>query len=144
MGDWPTQFFMRQLVYNITKVCIPTVCENVVPLIGPLHISLNSWECEVKNFHLIFAELYSFLFGHKEKVVKKPLPRRVFWLLEVLYGGWILRDSILSTFYHSKDVEFLTIVNLVDNYVPLVLSVYSIVFKCTTMICIANPYCAVG
>ena len=131
MGDWPTQFFMRQLVYNITKVSLPTVCENVVPLIDPLHISLNSRECVVKNFHPIFAELYSFLFGHKVKLAKKPLPWRVSLLLEVLYGGWTLvRDSILSTFYHSKDVEFLTFVNLVDNYVPLVLSVYSIVFKC--------------
>ena len=72
-----------------------------------------------------------FLFGNKAKLAKKPLPWRVSLLLEVLYGGWTLvRDSILSTFYHSKDVEFLTIFNLVDNYVPLVLSVYSIVFKC--------------
>ena len=32
--------------------------------------------------------------------------------------------------HHSKDIEFLTLVNLVDNYIPLVLSIYSIVFKC--------------
>ena len=52
-------------------------------------------------------------------------------LLEVLYGDWTLvRESILSIFHHSKDIELLTLVNLVDNYVPLVLSIYSIVFKC--------------
>ena len=66
-----------------------------------------------------------------------------------MYGGWTLvRGSILSTFYHSKDAEFLTIFNIVDNYVPLVLSVYSkkktLYLNATTMICIANPYCAVG
>ena len=38
MGDWPTQFFMRQLVYNVAEVSLPAICQNVVPLIGPLHI----------------------------------------------------------------------------------------------------------
>ena len=131
MGDWPTQFFMRQLVYNLAEVSLPTICENVVPLIGPLHISLNSRECVLKFFHPIFAELYSTLFGKKAKLAKKPQAWRVSLLLEVLYGGWTLvRDSILSVFCFFKDIEFLTLVNLIDNYVPLVLSIYSIVFKC--------------
>ena len=52
-------------------------------------------------------------------------------MLEVIYGGWTLvRDAILSAFGKSKDIEFLTLLNLIDNYVPLVLSIYSIVFKC--------------
>ena len=131
IGDWPTQFFMRQLVYNLAQVSLPTICQNVVPLIGPLHISLNSRECVLKHFHPIFAELYSLLFGKKAKLAKKPQPWRVSLLLEVLYGGWTLvRESILSVFCHCKEIEFLTLVNLVDNYVPLVLSIYSIVFKC--------------
>lgn len=131
MGDWPMQFFMRQLVYNLSKVALPTVCENVVPLIGPLHILLNLRECVVLKFHQFFADLYSFLFGKKANLPKKPKPWRISLLLEVLYGGWTLvRESILSVFCHCKDTEFLTLVNLVDNYVPLVLSGYSIVFKC--------------
>ena len=39
MGDWPTQFFMRLLVYNLGSVSLPTTCRNIVPLIGPLRIS---------------------------------------------------------------------------------------------------------
>ena len=90
MGDWPTQFFMRQLVYNLVEVSLPTICGNVVPLISPLHISLNSRECVLKFFHPIFAELYSTLFGKKAKLAKKPQAWRVLLLLEVLYGGWTL------------------------------------------------------
>ncbi len=131
MGDWPTQFFMRQLVYNVAEVSLPAICQNVVPLIGPLHISLNSRECVLTFFHPIFAELYATLFGKKAKLAKKPQAWRMSLLLEVLYGGWTLvRESILSVFCFCKDIEFLTLVNLVDNYVPLVLSIYSIVFKC--------------
>ena len=119
MGDWPTQFFMRQLVYNLDRVSLPATCKNVVPLIGPLHISLNSRECVLKNFHAIFAELYSFLFGTKAKLAKTPKPWRVSLLLEVAYGGWTLvRETILSVFCHCKDMEFLTLVNLVDPTSP--------------------------
>ena len=131
-ADWPMQFFMRQLVYNTASVSLPTVCRNVIPLIGPLHISLNSRECVLLNFHKIFADLYSFLFGTKAKPAKKPKPWRVSLLLEVIYGGWtLIRDVIMSVFPNCKDIEYLTLLNLIDNYTPLVLSIYSVVFKCS-------------
>ena len=137
-GDWPMQFFMRQLVYNTNLVSLPDACKNVVPLIGPLHISLNSRECVLLNFHGIFSDLYSFLFGAKAKLAKKPKPWRLSLLLEVIHGGWTLvRDTILLAFANCKDIEFLTLLNLVDNYVPLVLSIYSVVFKCSNY----NLYC---
>lgn len=130
LGDWPMQFFMRQLVYNTELVNLPDPCKNVVPLIGPLHISLNSRECVLMNFHGIFEDLYHFLFGEKAKLAKKPKPWRLSLLLEVIYGGWTLvREVVLSAFSHCKDIEYLTLINLVDNYVPLVLSIYSIIFK---------------
>ena len=76
--------------------------------------------------NLKFAELYCFLFKSKAKLAQKPLPGSVYLLPEALYGGWTLvRDSILSVFSHSKDVNLLSLVNLVDNYVPFVLSVYA-------------------
>ena len=131
MGDWPTQFFMRQLVYNALDFSLPSICQNVVPLIGPLHTSPNSRKCVLKFFRPIFAELYSDLFVKKAKLAKKPKAWKVSLLLEVFYGGrTLIRESILPVFCFCKDIEFLTLVNLVDNYVPLVLSIYSIVFKC--------------
>lgn len=130
IGDWPMQFFVRQLLYS-NAPAVPAVLKNVVPFIGPLHISLNARECVLLNFHQVFADLYAFLFGKKAKLAKKPKPWRISLLLEVIYGGWtLIRDMILSVFYKCKDIEFLTLVNLLDNYVPLVLSIYSIVFKC--------------
>jgi hypothetical protein len=78
LGNSPVQFFMRQLMYNTVLVSLPTVCKNVVPIVGPLHISLNSRECVLLQFHGIFADLYSFLFGEKAKLAKKPKPWRVY------------------------------------------------------------------
>ena len=130
IGDWPIQFYIRRLVYSKAPF-LPSALQNVAPLIGPLHISLNARECVLLIFHEIFADLYSFLFGKKAKLAKKPKAWRISLLLEVIYGGWtLIRDTILSVFDKCKDVQYLTLVNLLDNYVPLVLSIYSIVFKC--------------
>ena len=130
VGDWPMQFFIRRLVYSDSP-SLPAALQNIVPLIGPLHISLNARECILLIYHEIFADLYTFLFGKQAKLAKKPKPWRVSLLLEIIYGGWtVVRDMILSVFGKCKDTEYLTLVNLLDSYVPLVLSIYSIVFKC--------------
>ena len=50
-------------------------------------------------------------------------------LLEVVYGGWTLtREMVLSVSGRCTDTEYLTLFNLLDNYVPLVLSIYSIIY----------------
>eukprot|EP00112_Aurelia_sp_Birch-Aquarium-sp1_P025550 Seg855.2 transcript_id=Seg855.2/GoldUCD/mRNA.D3Y31 product="hypothetical protein" protein_id=Seg855.2/GoldUCD/D3Y31 len=130
VGDWPTQYYMRQLAYS-DDANIPALCKSIAPLIGPLHISINSRECVLMIFHHIFADLYSFLFGSKAKLAKKPKPWRISLLLEVIYGGglsFVIWFSLFSS--QCKDIQYLTLLNLLDNYVPLVLSIYSIVFKC--------------
>ena len=132
VGDWPMQFYIRRLVYSDAP-SLPAALQSVVPMIGPLHISLNARECVLLIFHEIFADLYSFLFWEKAKLAKKPKAWRISLLLEVIYGGWtLIRDTILSVFEKCKNIEYLTLVNLLDNYVPLVLSIYSIVFKCNS------------
>ena len=123
IGDWPCQFFVRQIVYD-------QGIYNLVPFLGPLHISLNARENVVLKFYTFFKELYAFIFGGKSILAKKPQPWRISLLSEVLYGGWLLiRDAILSAFAGSKDVQFLTLLNLLDNYVPLTLSIYFVIFK---------------
>ena len=95
------------------------------------HCTYHSMPANVLMFHDIFADLYTFLFGIKAKLPRKPKPWRVSLLLEIIYGGWtLIRDMVLSVFHKCKDVQFLTLVNVLHNYVPLVLSIYSIIFKC--------------
>ena len=118
------------LVFHTVFSCLDPLMKHSNSLFT-YNISLNARECVLLNFHQVFADLYAFLFGKKAKLAKKPKPWRISLLLEVIYGGWtLIRDMILSVFYKCKDIEFLTLVNLLDNYVPLVLSIYSIVFKC--------------
>ena len=123
VGDWPCQFYVHQIVYH-------EGIHNLIPFIGPLHISLNARENIVLKFHNLFSHLYAFLFSTKKPLAKKPKPWRISFLLEVLYGGWLLvRDAIMSVFVTSKDVQYLVLLNLLDSYVPLSLSIYSVVFR---------------
>ena len=80
-------------------------------------------------YFLHFERCHQDLFP-KCKLPEKPKPRRVNFLLEIVYGGWLLiRSATLKTFSKSKDLQYGTLLNLLDNFIPLVLSIYSVTFK---------------
>lgn len=174
-GDWPCQFYCRQIIYQCLKKfnsCNPDLANtlhkhshishnhsaysypsstgpgdshvndslpvnltsqpsilSIVPTIGPLHISLNSREHIVSSFHPFFKSVYEKLFP-RSKFADTPKPWRVSLILEIVYGGWtLIRQTVLTKFAKFKDLEYGTLLNLLDNYIPLVLSIYSISFK---------------
>ena len=54
-------------------------------------------------------------------------------MLEVIYGGWTkIRETVLTTFKDCKDVRYATLINLLENYIPLVLSIYGVILEQTT------------
>ena len=63
IGDWPCQFYVRQIVYLEGT-------HNLIPFIGPLHISLNARESILLKFHTVFSDLYAFLCNIKKSVAK--------------------------------------------------------------------------
>ena len=66
----------------------------------------------------------------RHPLAEKPKPWRFSVILEITYGGWtLIRESVLLMFYKSKDIQFMTLVNLLDSYILLSLCIYSIVFK---------------
>ena len=51
-------------------------------------------------------------------------------ILEVVYGGWtLIWYSVKLQFKDCEDMQFLVLMNLLDNYCPLVLSFYSITLQ---------------
>lgn len=129
-GDWPAQFYMRQIQYHIPDQS-PQCLQNVVPFIGPLHMQLNSRECVCVLNIEFFKKAYSYIFGERKILANKPKAWRISLIEELLYGGWtLIRDQVVVAFSNCKDVQYLTLLNLLDNYLPLVLSIYSVIFKC--------------
>ena len=75
----------------------------------------------LKSFHFLNLRAYEKIFP-KSKLNESPKP----WLT---YAGWtLIRDNVLKTFSFFKDVECRALLNLLYNYIILVLSVYSISF----------------
>ena len=51
-------------------------------------------------------------------------------LIEVLYSGWTsICSAVIDIFSNCRDPEYGALLNLFDNYLPLVLSIYSVIFK---------------
>ena len=103
--------------------------QSIVPLMGPLHISINAREdiCEV--YHPFMKYLYEQLFPGCQ-LAKKPKPWRTTLLIEIIYGGWtIIRASAITSFSKCKLMQYGILLNLLDNYLPLVLIIYAISFK---------------
>ena len=102
---------------------------SIVPTIGPLHISLNSREHIVNSFHPFFKSVYQSIFPNS-KLTDKPKPWGVSLIFEIVYGGWtLIRQTVMQKFYQLKDPQYGTLLNLLNNFIPLFLSIYSISFK---------------
>ena len=88
---------------------------SLMPCIGPLHISLNGQETLFDEFRDFFEIIYTKLFP-KSKLAKNPKPWRISLILEVVYGGWLLiRESVREKFIAFKDIEYQTLLTLLDN-----------------------------
>ncbi len=125
-GDWPSQFYQRQMSYSAN--IRPPALRNTLASMGPLHVSLNGQENVVIKFMPFFKKFYQHLF--KKQLAKKPNPWRISLLLELVYGGWTLvRQPVNQRLHRCKDMQIRTLLNLLENYAPLTLSIYSVLFK---------------
>ena len=116
---------------NGEQSSVPQQVLNIVPIIGPLHVSLNSQETVFLINYDFFEKMYHSIFGSCKILAKKPKLYQINLLLELALKGWLLvKESIQSLFYNCKDPEACMSIDLLDNVIPLVLDFYSIIF-CT-------------
>src|SRR2546429_7684289 len=76
--DWPGQVNLRRAITlklnNKDKAGIPSQILSLIPMIGPLYVSLNSRETLFQIYHFFFEILYYDLFGEKKILAQKPKP----------------------------------------------------------------------
>ena len=123
------QAFTSTVENGISKTNQVPAITSLIPTMGPLHISLNSRENIFETFRPFFNQVYSYLFLNSN-LAKSPKPWRINLLLETVYGGWtLIRYQVITKFQNSKDIQYGTLLNLLENYIPLVLTIYTITFK---------------
>lgn len=135
IADWPGQLFIRKLLTHLhqqnTRSTIPPTVDAFVPILGPLHVSLNSREQVMKIYYSFFKKLFHAVFGKRKVLAKKPKPWRINVLLELAYQGWLkIKVKIMEKFGPiCKDVEYRMLIDLLDNVIPATLDIYAILFR---------------
>ena len=132
-ADCPGQFYPGQIVYRTISGTPSSAPRNsitsILPCMGPLHVDRNADEDIMLNSLPFFKLIYETIFRGR-KLAEHPKPWRTQFLLEVTYGGWTLvRSVIKSVFATCKDIQYGTLINLLDNYITLSLCSYGILFK---------------
>ena len=132
-ADYPGQYYIHKAITlrrrygdssNISEKIL-----HLVPLLGPLHVSLNTRETTMKIYHQFFNIFYKEIFKKKKNLATKPQPWMTDLLLYLSHSGWmIIRRTILKKFKNNKDIEYRTFLDLLDNIVPACLDVYMILF----------------
>src|SRR5688572_24525049 len=137
VADFPGQLFIRRAITLLRKqknnpsTQIPEIVNNFIPILGPLHVSLNMREDIILVHWHFFERMFKSVFGKNKKLAKRPKPTRINLLLELASSGW---KEIAKDIFHKfgplcKDVEFQTLIDLLDNLIPAALDVYSIIFR---------------
>ncbi|KAF0559893.1 hypothetical protein F8M41_004408 [Gigaspora margarita] len=133
--DWPGQLFIRKIITYLkiqqSASNIPQVYKNFHPIIGPLHVALNSKETALIINYEFFKQLFHFVFGDKKKLAKKPKPWRINLLLELAQKAWQkIKKIILEKFGpYCKDTEYRMAIYLLDNIIPATLDIYAVLFR---------------
>jgi len=139
IADWPGQIHPRKAITmqlqqskKNNQTGIPECVTSFIPIMGPLHVSLNSRETVVLLFYDFFNSAYKYIFGTKKKLANKPRPWRINLLLQLISDAWkniapYVKKKIEPSC--SRDVEYLTLKALLDDTIPLVLNIYATIFR---------------
>ncbi|RIB15925.1 hypothetical protein C2G38_2191323 [Gigaspora rosea] len=101
VADWPGQIFIRKALYmrTLPESSFLQQIESFLPILGPLHVLLNSKEQVLMIYHSFFEKLFHYVFGENKVLAKKPRPWRINLLLELVRNGWLkIKDKIIEKF----------------------------------------------
>ncbi|CAH1765184.1 9604_t:CDS:1 [Entrophospora sp. SA101] len=132
--DYPGQIHGWNAVsasFNLTNIHqLSPLLQHIVPMIGPLHDSLNSHETVFKLNYSFFNKLNCFLYLKKRPLANKPKPYKINALLELTASGWnLIREEVLIKFHNCENPEARYLLDLLGNIIPLVLGFYPVIFR---------------
>src|SRR5438128_8850539 len=109
-------FIFTRLLRNgfssiIQSITIPQYISSFLPIMGPLHVSLNARELVFLKNSFLFNDIYKGMFGVRKILGKKPQPWRIDLILHIVRMAWFdIVDTVYLKFgYMCKNIEFLYI-----------------------------------
>ncbi|CAJ0907840.1 10112_t:CDS:2 [Entrophospora sp. SA101] len=117
--DYPGQFYVRRAISSCINSAstseLSTLLLHIVPMIGPLHVSLNSRETVFLLNYAFFNKLNCEVYLKKKKLAKRPKPYKINVLLELAASVWsLIRKEVLAKFCNCKNPEVRYLLDLLD------------------------------
>src|SRR6266542_5067968 len=99
-ADFSGQVYIRSAIIQKLKENnnVPNEILEIIPMLGPLHISLNSCEILIMKYWPFFDKLWKAVIGQRKKLAAKPKPWRINLILHITYSAWLLIKSKISNF----------------------------------------------
>ena len=112
VADWPGQLYVRKSLaqrLHVNNEIIPQYITSFLPIMGPLHVSLNARELVFLKNSFLFNDIYKGIFGLRKNLGKKPRPWRIDLILHIVRMSWsdIVDDVYLKFGCTCKSLEFL-------------------------------------
>lgn len=125
-GDWPTWLYIKKLIAQSNND--KNIITSLIPEQGPFHVCLNLQEQIVIQYNFVFDDLHRYLFS--KPLQQKPKPHHSSLLLSSILLGWLMvREKIIGKFAMCKDPEYVLLLFLFDEVVPLGFFQYSTIFR---------------
>ncbi|RIB07931.1 hypothetical protein C2G38_2272606 [Gigaspora rosea] len=132
VADWPGQFYIHKAIahrYLLNNETISSFVTSFLPMIGPLHVSLNARELIFVQNLVLFNDVYKGVFGAKKKSLgNNPQLWRIDRIFHIMRMAWLeIADVVYLKFSRNcKNIEFLYLTDLLRNLIPLALDIYTI------------------
>lgn len=122
-GDWPTWYYIKKLSHRDTSPDFIAI----IPEQGPFHVTLNEEDTAIV-YHFLLANSYEKLFNSPLPNKTKPFRTQI-TLMALLCGWLMIRKKVMETFKLCKDIEFVCVLHILDEVIPLVFFHYSVIFR---------------
>ncbi|RIB16018.1 hypothetical protein C2G38_2191071 [Gigaspora rosea] len=106
VADWPGQFYIRKAIAQkvlLHNQDIPDFVTAFLPIMGPLHVSLNYRELVFKKNYPLFNDIYKSVFGVRKDVV--PLVLDVY-AIHHREGNWLAYEEASMRCWSDLFLQF--------------------------------------
>ena len=125
-GDWPTWFYQKKIIAQ--EQDINSAFLSLIPEQGPFHVFLNFQEGVLQMSQFILANVYKKIF--RSDLPVKPKPFRIQLLITAVFLGWLkIRSKVMQKFKLCKDIEFVCLLHLLEEVIPLSFYHYPVTFR---------------
>lgn len=129
-GDWSSWYYVKKLLVDVPT---DSPLLSLIPEQGPFHVTLNAHETAVElHRFFFFAELHKHLFN--SAMPERPKPDRIAVLVAADFPGWLmLRSKVLTLFKLCKDLEYVSLLNLMEEVILMLFFHYPVIFRSSNL-----------